>query len=794
MHLMRQPISTLRLICAALVALIACGEFARAGEELVVLARVGPWSGVTNLIGYGDRVWFVNSVKFGDHNSADVYSYDPRKGAVRYERHLFSQDAGRPVVSGGLLYWPFEDPRFSTGRAEFMMTNGRDWQWRTLPRPRMLHLHGMFAQGAALYATTGGFVAALHRSDDGGVTWRLVHEHQNAPDSYSRLYSLAALGGQLYAGLYASDEPGPKLLRLEGETLVPVLGWPAGESADELTSYRDWLYAIHSNGSERKLWRTDARQSEPVRALANVNLRSLAVGPDALWAISFDDRRGALWRSGDGIAWSVAQRFDGDEPFDVTVYAGRVYVGAIGADGRGTLYGPPAPAPVEPAVAIQPLPRDPPPPDVDLSAAFDVLDSALGDLRAFESNGGSLLRLLDPLIAARSEAAARALMQRLERVPPSRQMVRLAGRSVPAADKAEWQLLWALARIGRGRVPPALLGKPFEEPRHRGEKYAAPAPGAAWAVSELHQSDTETLEKLVARLDRRDDPPWLAGDLVGALTAITNCRFAYDVAAWREWIKTRENCRSGEGGKKGELISIPGGTFTMGDAGGESNEAPREVSVRPFRLMRHEVTNEAFAQFVAATGYVTDAERHGAAYVWSDRWRELSGADWRHPQGPASTIEGLARHPVVQVSARDASAYCAWRGLRLPSEEEWEFAARGSDGRRYPWGDDLPRQDGTRRANFGTETCCAPDVSDGFRRTAPVESYPHGISPFGLHDMAGNVWEWTSSPYSKGAGEDEVVIRGGGWGNNPYCLRVSYRHANPPDIGLDMVGIRCAGD
>jgi formylglycine-generating enzyme required for sulfatase activity len=101
-------------------------------------------------------------------------------------------------------------------------------------------------------------------------------------------------------------------------------------------------------------------------------------------------------------------------------------------------------------------------------------------------------------------------------------------------------------------------------------------------------------------------------------------------------------------------------------------------------------------------------------------------------------------------------------------------------------------QQDERYANFGTAVCCAADASDGFLRSAPVGRYPRGASPFGLLDMAGNVWEWTSSPYLTRRGE--VALRGGGWGNDPYCLRASYRHGNPPDIGLDMVGFRCARD
>ena len=241
-----------------------------------------------------------------------------------------------------------------------------------------------------------------------------------------------------------------------------------------------------------------------------------------------------------------------------------------------------------------------------------------------------------------------------------------------------------------------------------------------------------------------------------------------------------------------DLIAIPGGTFVMGDTEGDANEAPKSVVVAPFRLMRHEVTNEEFAVFVAATGYRTDPERSGAGYVWDGRWRLNAGTDWRHPYGPDTNIEQAADHPVVQVSARDAAAFCAWRGLRLPREAEWEFAARGTDGRRFPWGNVPPQAGPAAPANFGTVPCCAADAGDGFLRTAPVGSFPAGASPFGILDMAGNVWEWTSDSFP--GNPDFVALRGGGWGNNPYGLRVSYRHGNPPDIGLDMVGFRCAAD
>ena len=238
------------------------------------------------------------------------------------------------------------------------------------------------------------------------------------------------------------------------------------------------------------------------------------------------------------------------------------------------------------------------------------------------------------------------------------------------------------------------------------------------------------------------------------------------------------------------LAPVPGGTFVMGDAEGDANEAPSQETVAPFRIMRLEVANRQFAAFVAATGHPTDAEVTGAGYVWDGRWRLVPGADWRHPQGPASSIVAKDDHPVVQVSARDAAAFCAWRGLRLPAEAEWEFAARGTDGRRYPWGMEPPGAGG--RANSGTVECCAADAADGYSRTAPVGSFPAGASPFAILDMAGNVWEWTASPFPGKPGL--ISLRGGGWGNDPYCLRAAYRHGNPPDIALDMVGFRCAGE
>ncbi len=254
------------------------------------------------------------------------------------------------------------------------------------------------------------------------------------------------------------------------------------------------------------------------------------------------------------------------------------------------------------------------------------------------------------------------------------------------------------------------------------------------------------------------------------------------------------------------MVDVPAGTLRMGAEDGEPAERPvHVVAMSAFSIDRLETTNADFGEFVSATAHVTDAERAGVGWHWDGAWREVRGADWRHPHGPGSTINRLARHPVVQVSWRDAQDYCAWRGKRLPSEAEWERAARGTGDRVYPWGDAPPREGARYRASYGSDRCCHADRGDGYLFTAPVGTFPLGRSPFGVEDLAGNVWEWVEDSfdemfYARSPAADPVnrspagrkIIRGGGWGNDPRGLRSTLRHANPPDIGLSMVGIRCA--
>ncbi len=257
-----------------------------------------------------------------------------------------------------------------------------------------------------------------------------------------------------------------------------------------------------------------------------------------------------------------------------------------------------------------------------------------------------------------------------------------------------------------------------------------------------------------------------------------------------------------------EMVYVPAGKFWMGSDIPNSTEFPEhEVYLDAFWIYKHEVTNGQFEIFINETGYRTTAEDQGWGSVFSGgEWKEISGAYWRAPAGPGSDIVGFEEYPAVHISWFDADAYCRWAGGRLPTEAEWEKAARGTDDRLYPWGNESP--DGSL-ANYCDEDCVAGifdgDALEGMESLSEVGSYSGGASPYGALDMAGNVWEWVAdwfsedyyaespseNPLGPGNGTDRV-FRGTSWNDiKVWEVRVSARFANNPETTSQSGGFRC---
>jgi formylglycine-generating enzyme required for sulfatase activity len=279
-----------------------------------------------------------------------------------------------------------------------------------------------------------------------------------------------------------------------------------------------------------------------------------------------------------------------------------------------------------------------------------------------------------------------------------------------------------------------------------------------------------------------------------------------------------------------DLVSITSATFRMGTDDPRGYPADGEgpihaVEVSTYSIGRHAVTNAEFARFVEATGYVTTAEQFGDSFVFAGLlpddfpptrgvaaapwWRQVEGADWWHPEGPQSDITGRADHPVVHVSWDDAAAYTTWSGTRLPTEAQWEHAARGGlDGVHFPWGADV-EPDGEHRMNVFQGRFPERDTGDdGWVGTCPVGSFP--ANGLGLFEMTGNVWEWCSDWFDPGfyarsptrdpdgpSTGTARVMRGGSYlCHESYCwrYRVDARSSNHPDSSAGNIGFRVAAD
>jgi formylglycine-generating enzyme len=284
-----------------------------------------------------------------------------------------------------------------------------------------------------------------------------------------------------------------------------------------------------------------------------------------------------------------------------------------------------------------------------------------------------------------------------------------------------------------------------------------------------------------------------------------------------------------DAGTAAPLLHIAGGEFTMGNDAGDAvlgdGEGPaRRVRVSPFSIAATTVTNREFAQFVHATRYVTDAERFGSSFVFylqlpeAERrrarqvvaglpwWLPVDFASWQRPAGPGTHIRAHPEHPVVHVSWNDCQAYCEWAGVRLPSEAQWEFAARGGlEGRTFAWGDELER-DGLPRCNVWRGAF--PDAPAAGWQPGPAPAGSFEPNGYGLYNTCGNVWEWCADGFSpmyhrETPALDPIIVRptgrrsmrGGSFlCHDSYCnrYRVAARSSNTPESSASHIGFRVA--
>nr|BAJ83908.1 sulfatase modifying factor 2 [Hemicentrotus pulcherrimus] len=278
-----------------------------------------------------------------------------------------------------------------------------------------------------------------------------------------------------------------------------------------------------------------------------------------------------------------------------------------------------------------------------------------------------------------------------------------------------------------------------------------------------------------------------------------------------------------------EMVALPGGKFTMGSSksdGKDGESVQRKVTVKPFKINKYPITTASFRKFVRAKKYKTDAEK----YTWSFAfeafvpeaikntieqrlpgapwWIPVQNAYWRQPEGKGSGIENRLNYPAVHISNVDARAFCQWHGWRLPTEPEWEFAARGGlEGKEYPWGKKFEKNRmNIWQGKFPEENTKA----DGYHGVGPVDAFPPQ-NDYDLYDMIGNVWEWTStkfsatpsakddapSPEEENPSQVRFVLRGGSYidskdGKFNHATRVTTRMGNEADAGSDNLGFRCA--
>ena len=506
--------------------------------ELQIRARIGPWPVISRLIAYNGRLWFANSVKGRNHNSADIWSLDPSRNDARYERHLFTQDAGKPLIHNGLLYWPFEDSRFSIGWGMLEVTDGKNWQPAILSSAEIFHTSSLVEWNDRITAVTGAWRFGLQVSNGAGYKWHELYNHPTPDGQVSRFHHALMFKNELYGQL--SDSEGVRLVKFVENRPVHVPGWPVNRFIRALTRHKEWIFAVIRIAGGYQIWQTDGHISKPVsQNTLNVPFVDLTNDGERLWAVSKTKGGGQLWSSPDGANWLRQTRFSGGQPLSLNIIEGKIYVAGAGNDDRGIIWGPAlhhlsrtyTPAiPTEPHALL--------PMNDNWERVGAGLEAVMAEVSQYQDHGRGMIRkqIYD---AVRYGPPPGFFSQRLKARFPSGRVQAFAGKmDVKMVDMAQSYLLWGMGLAKQKDIPLSFIRHRWQEPVNSFEKYFNPQLAAIWAIMVTGQKDLATIDSLVDKVSDTRDPLWLRRQVSGTLSTLTGRKVTQDNGDWRKWWAT----------------------------------------------------------------------------------------------------------------------------------------------------------------------------------------------------------------------------------------------------------------
>ena len=474
-------------------------------------------------------------------------------GQVRYERSLFSQDTGNPVVYKGLLHWPFEDPRRSAGTGEYAITDGTDWRWRSMQSGSVMHVHAMNVCNERLVAVTGSWTGQLHEQQPDG-DWNLQYEVPAGDAPFSRLVSVQPFNDQCAVGAAISGESAVRLFSVQGAAAKAFSNWPSSNRVDVITHHQGAIFAFADTRNVRELLWFNGEKTERIELPEGSWPRALHSDGVNLWLATQEpaetdaggSARGTLWQyTGAGVFTSLTRLQS--PPIALTSLREQIFIGTYdSAGGELWVYGeanPRSSTSVSSAANTAnvtapgelPVATDAPVNQQQVAALYNELSTVLKNSSSTQNFARGLRDSLSrhpQRYDVEFGAAIGLLLQDQYDLTPVRMFTE---RLVPTTDLVQWYLILALAINGHGHIDPAFIVSEKPVVDHNSGKIFHPSVAAIVASGWLNQRDSNTIDALMQRLNRQTDPVWVRADVIGALTAVTGQRFAYDVDQWNQW-------------------------------------------------------------------------------------------------------------------------------------------------------------------------------------------------------------------------------------------------------------------